>query len=85
MSNQWTIDNDNFKNLAAITPKEEKRIFYADSLFETTFEEVMFNLVFGVRKFLGFTRKPTKEQIERTYRCVNNVQRWSKNFLKYLS
>lgn len=62
------MDNDNFRKLAVITPQEEKKIFYTDSLFETPFDEMMLNLVFGVRKLLGHTPRPTKQDIKHTNR-----------------
>lgn len=68
MSNRWSIENDNFRNLAVIAPEEEKNIFYTNSLFETNFDQMMLNLSYGVRKFLGYTPKPTKEEIQHAYR-----------------
>lgn len=67
---RWTIENDNFNNLRMITPQEEKNIFYTDSLFETTFEKMMLNTAYGVRKLLGDPPHPTKEDLEHTRRYV---------------
>lgn len=67
---QFTTENDNFKKLATITPQEEKKIFFTDSLFETSFEKIMLNTVYGVRKLMGDPRYPTKQDIAHNIRCL---------------
>lgn len=66
--NVYTFDSKNFEKLKAIIPEKEKKIFFVDSLFETTIEKYMDNACLGGRTLIGDPPEVFKEDIARVHR-----------------
>ena len=66
----WQIDNHNYKRLEELTPPEEKKKFFMDSLFETTFDQMMFHCYIGARKLFGDKAELSQRDVDHSYRSV---------------
>lgn len=66
--NNWEFDTDNFDKLKRVVPQNEKKIFFIDSLFESTLEKLILITSKGGRKLLGEPEKVSKKDIEHSNR-----------------